>query len=823
MGAVYKAVRADDVYSKIVAIKIVPLSDPHLMDRFRQERQILAALEHPNIARLLDGGSTADGRPFLAMEFVDGPPIDRFVKDRRLGVRETVSLFRKVCGAVSYAHRNLVVHRDLKPSNILVDADGEPKLLDFGIAKLVDPARTATKSGLDAMTPTYASPEQILGASLTTATDVYSLGVLLFELLSGSRPYRPTSNQVDLARAITEDPPLALGPKFDRDLDNIVQMALRKEPERRYPSVEQLSEDLRRYLEGYPVLARPASAGYRSWMFAKRNRVAVIGGLLTFVAMVIGIAATSWQAHIANERFNDLRVLAHNVVFDYHDAIEALPGATKVRERLVKDALVYLNKLAQTGGDESLRRELADSYVRIGNVQGSGYQSNLGDVKGALKSIDRGVAIAERLVQSNASLPNRTSLADAYKSRAQIRDTAGQLNDAADDYRKSIAEYEQLLPKLPAEDVDTRVAAINTYRSYGELLAGEGTTNLGRPAAEGMVPYRSALALAQELVRAHAGDRRAAKALFSVQLAIAVLTRAAGDYAEAEKMNRAALEAITPIAKANPNNSNDQVELAVAQERLVSLLVDDNKAAEAVPIAQHVTETVTEMLRGDPSNAMLIRDQQISWSQAGIALLRSGAAAEARTALEKSLQLAIESAGKDAEAAPNLAGCHANLALALTNSGKAEQAIEHARASLEILHNVPASARSNDSWRQQEVIGYLRLGEALFKGNQFAPALAEFVTGERLASGIVAENPKRVSAQTRLADMLAGKARCEARLGAKVDAARDFKSSLGIWRTLQQSKKLMPRLANEPKEIEGELERVSLGCASCLTRVDAIQ
>jgi serine/threonine-protein kinase len=336
MGSVYLAERADDDLSYQVAIKLmrVGLMSPEPLRRFRAERQILANLEHPGIARLLDGGTTPGGVPFVVMEYVDGRPIDRYCGDRQLDVRERLELFRVVCGAVSYAHRNLVVHRDLKPSNLLVTAEGAPKLLDFGIAKLLDPDEervgatlAATTGGL--MTPDYASPEQVRGETITTASDIYSLGVLLYQLLTGRLPYElrgrtpaeieravcgsepakpsaaasstaptaPAAGAGSPTDARPEPVPATRGEarRFRRllsgDLDNIVLKALRKEPERRYASVDDLSEDILRYLTGYPVAARPSSWAYRSSKFIRRHTVGIAATLL----IVLATALYAWS------------------------------------------------------------------------------------------------------------------------------------------------------------------------------------------------------------------------------------------------------------------------------------------------------------------------------------------------------------------------------------------------------------------------------------------------------------------------------------------------------------------------------------------------
>jgi serine/threonine-protein kinase len=320
MGKVYLAARADDQYSKQVAIKLLQAGFAQrtaMLLRFRGERQILADLDHPNIARLLDGGVTASGLPFLAMEYVDGIPIHEYCRQNKLTIEQRLRLFMTVCAAVEYAHKHLVVHRDIKPANILVTKSGEPKLLDFGIAKLVDAeqgtaAQTRTADRL--MTPEYASPEQVTGGSVTTATDVYALGVLLYELLAGSRPFSlETTTPVELYRVICERDPespsaraaksresvSSHGEKIAGELDNVVLMAMRKEPAQRYRSVREFADDINAYLSGYPVRAKTATLGYRSGKFIRRNRAAVgFAGLavVVLIGFVIGMALLTKRA-----------------------------------------------------------------------------------------------------------------------------------------------------------------------------------------------------------------------------------------------------------------------------------------------------------------------------------------------------------------------------------------------------------------------------------------------------------------------------------------------------------------------------------------------
>lgn len=344
-GVVYLAARADQAFEKLVAVKVLPrgLEGEDIVKRFRSERQILASFDHPNIMRLLDGGSTEEGLPYLVMEYIEGEPIDQYCDARKLNVSERLRIFQQVCLAVSYAHRNLVVHRDIKPSNVLVTKEGVPRLLDFGIAKLLGPggdAGEATMTVLHPLTPEYASPEQIRGEPVTTASDVYSLGVLLYRLLTGRRPYGAEATSARaLEHAICEEEPekpsvavlraaranggtsVARTPaevpegSVDRlrrllagDLDNIVLIAMRKEPRRRYVSPDQLSDDISRHLNYLPVIARPDTRSYRLSKFIRRNRTGVIAAAIVFVTLVAGLAVTVRQAHVARQQRDRARL-----------------------------------------------------------------------------------------------------------------------------------------------------------------------------------------------------------------------------------------------------------------------------------------------------------------------------------------------------------------------------------------------------------------------------------------------------------------------------------------------------------------------------------
>ena len=418
MGAVYQAIRADDQYLRAVAIKLIAHGSkaPDDLARFRIERQILATMQHPNIAALLDGGSTEDGQPYIVMEYIEGEPLVDYARRKELSINDRLKLFRQLCSAVQHAHQMLVIHRDIKPSNVMVTEEGVPKLLDFGIAKLLLPElvpghHTATLTMMRRMTPQYASPEQIRGEALTTATDIYSLGVLLYELLTFENPYRFTGRTPhDIERAIRETDPIKLSyavkdnPRVRRqlagDLENIVSMALRKEPARRYASVQQLSDDVQRHLDGMPCLGSRGYAVLRCGQTGKRNKLASLAFALLILSVAAGWTATVQQAHRAEARFAQVRKLANSLLFDLHRAIQKLPGSTPVREQLVTTGLEYLNALSKdAAGDDSLQWELSQAYELVGDVQGDPAGANLGQFRPALASYRKAMSLVEEIAK----------------------------------------------------------------------------------------------------------------------------------------------------------------------------------------------------------------------------------------------------------------------------------------------------------------------------------------------------------------------------------------------------------------------------------------
>ncbi|MEJ0034959.1 MAG: serine/threonine-protein kinase [Gammaproteobacteria bacterium] len=532
MGSVYLAHRVDGEFEQQVAIKLVdlPMASELFRERFRVERQILANLTHPCIARLLDGGVSEGGEMFLAMEYIDGVNIAAYCRAHRLSIRERITLFLKVCGAVQFAHQSLVVHRDLKPDNILIATDGTPRLLDFGTAKLLTPlsgtaAAGFTQHGIQAFTPSYASPEQILGEPISTATDVYSLGVLLYVLLAGVPPYSIQNFTTGefLRLVCTEQPPppsvaakrAGTGVRLDADLDVIVLKALRKEPQQRYLSVEQLAADLLAYASGRPVAARRGNYRYRALKFVRRNALPVAIASVLAATLVLGAVAVFWQWHIANQqrqraeaRSEDLRQLSSSLLAEIDEAIKELPGSTPVQRLLVDRVLHHLDHLAGDPADVATTLDIVAGYTRLGNLQGNPYEQNIGDPNGGLSSLDRAIRLAQQLnVQQPKDARILAALATAEQSQGEVLFGIGKTQGAIDSMRKSIADYDAR-DRLPGTGAAALAESASAVGALGDLLGQSGVSSLGDDAGA-IAAYRKALDLCDQALRLEPGYVRA--------------------------------------------------------------------------------------------------------------------------------------------------------------------------------------------------------------------------------------------------------------------------------------------------------------------------
>ena len=473
MGSVYLAERVDGEVTQRVAVKLLRpgADDPSLRQRFLAERQILAALSHPHIARLLDAGHREDGQPYLVMEYVEGTAIDAYTS--ALGLREKITLFLKVCAAVGYLHRNLVVHRDLKPANILVTGEGEPKLLDFGIARMLDWTTDSTMTAMRILTPDYASPEQVTGGPVSTAIDIYSLGAVLYRLLTSVSPNRlegGTPESMALAISLGRiTPPSQLAPALKGDLEAILMKALRREPQERYATVEQFCEDLESFLQSRPVRARKGDTWYRALKFLRRHWLPVAASGLAVAGLTGGVLVANQQRAVAQQRFLEVRQLA-NKLFDIDVEARKLAGSTKTRQLIVNTSLEYLRRLsADVREDPELALEVGHAYLRVARVQGVPISANLGQMDQA----EQNLRIADRLIHSVllAQPSNRTAMlraAQAAHDRMLLARFKGRNEEALELARQS-AKWLERFPVNARDrlEVETLLATyMNVAQQY---------------------------------------------------------------------------------------------------------------------------------------------------------------------------------------------------------------------------------------------------------------------------------------------------------------------------------------------------------------------
>lgn len=703
MGTVFLAERADGEFKQEVALKVVrrSLADPELARRFRREREILAPLNHPNIARLLDGGVSADGEPFIAMEYVEGVRVDDYCDARHFTARERLRLLIEVCRGVAYAHQHLVVHRDIKPSNILVTKEGTPKLLDFGIAKLLDPVQAGeqTRTELRAFTPDYASPEQVSGGQVTTASDVYSLGVLLGDLLRGAGAGRHARrapggwrSRGAGATAATSLPTADEGRRqgaqpptqtfVNAELKNIVRMARHEDPARRYASAAQLAEDVQRYLDGLPVRAQKDSFTYRAGKFVRRNRAGVAAAALVALSLVVGFAVAIWQAGVARRerdraerRFGDVRRLSNAMLTEIAPKIERLQGSTDARRALVNQSLTYLDSLAREAGDDpALQSELASAYEQVGDLQGAPRKPNLSDFKGAAASYGKAQAIRRRLLEKSPGDPEaRRLLAANHRGLSEIRfwmkDIAGSLAES----EASMALYRQLVAEQPGS-VALRVALADALKEHAGIL-------YEKQEYAGSYPYlRDALESLEEARRATPDDVEVLRLVSECRSLYGIALSWDGRQAEGEAETAKALAVIEPLVEAHPND-------VVLRQRLWTTYLRASSLYE------------------DTDDALV----------ESFALKALGLAAES-----------VERDPADTQARQNLATSHSRLAAGYGRTKKFVLAVLHAEKSLALYAELERGEPDSTTYKRGIGMTYTRLGDVKYQQRDLRGALDAF-------------------------------------------------------------------------------------------------
>ncbi len=776
-STVYAALRREGSYRRPVAVKVLrqELAGTEAAFRFRAERQILARLEHPNIARLYDGGETADGRPFLVLERIDGLPLDVYCDAQRLGVEERLRLFLKVCGAVQHAHRNLLVHRDLKPSNVLVNGAGEPKLLDFGIAKPVvriedeaEGAPSSTRYDSRTWTPGYASPEQIRGQAITTASDVYSLGVALYRLLTGRGPYGPVPVR-ELERAICETAPprpsaVAATPKRARrlrgDLDTILLKALAKEPERRYRSAAELAEDLERHLESRPIAAHPDTATYLAWKFARRHRAGVTFALLLGVLFAGWIVDLQLRRHrLAREKERTERAFAF-LVSAFQQAAPRVPGTTV-------SALAVVDSVARSIGRE-LQAE-PEMQARLLDRVGSAYW-NQRRLPAACRIFERALTLRERPPAAESP-----ELAWSHLQQAICRDAEKRPQPALRSALRSVAMFRRFAGS-------ERLGLAGALSVLGDIQANQ------RRFAEAKAAQQEAVALARgtgeagrdmlahhllSLARAQIGlgedeeAERSAREAFSLQaralkrdnrLLLYNEWRLAKTLAEVGRSPEAESRLRHVIARA-PGQQMPDVDRYNALIQLSEVLAAAGRTEEALAVGREALPLrLAAMGGGDPQGALI----RLHLARL---LAELGRVAEAEPLAREGFATLVRTFG---ESSVEVSRAYLTLAQVERRAGRLDEALAQARTALAILERLPPPDARNLARAQTEI------ARVHLDRGQDREALPHL---ER-AHGILARNNSRDSARRAEVDLPLGELLL--RLGRKEEAGEVLRGAAAL-------------------------------------------
>ncbi len=761
VGVVYLAAKESAGVRTRVAVKVLKrgMDTDDLLRRFELERQLLAALDHPNIARLLDAGATDDGRPYFVMEHIKGRPLDRYCDEKRLSIRERLELFKKICEAVQFAHQNLVVHRDIKPGNILVTDNGDPKLVDFGIAKLLNPNLSPveyepTAAYVRLMTPEYASPEQVRGDTISTSSDIYSLGVVLFELLTGKRPYRLPSRVLDeVRRIICEEQPerpstavtrvdaigtrspssappsgpstaqhtpsrvaaattIVTGPtkrdnerlarKLTGDLDNIVLKALRKEPGRRYPSAEQFAQDIQRHIDGFPVTARADTMSYRARKFVHRHRASVTAASLVAVALLLGLAGTTYYAREANKALvaetaqretsdrlaGDLREVLSTLASEVDTAMQTR-GSTEARQLLFGESKIRLEELeTEYPSNAALQFDLSIVRERLGDALGGIRSGSSADRDAALEQYQASLRTREALLQNDPDDQRviTASASSLIKIGDMLRDK-GSTEGALANYQRA----ENLMLSIPASERthDSSRKLLAASLSAGQTLEVVGQT------ANAQTSYQAALLAADEALLSSPNDEASQRDRTVALLALGELARKSGDLTESRRRFDAAIAQRRALVAASPEGPRQKRDLGVALYSLATTQLDASDTQGAIRSLTEANDIADALLREDPHDARFRRDSLIYRGKLAEIAFTAGNADDAIRLQRQTVYATVQLAAESPESASQLRSVNLQrnrLAAMLLEQNRPSEAIDE----LQLSEAIARSLRDRD-------------------------------------------------------------------------------------------------------------------------------
>jgi len=838
MGEVWLAEQKEPVRRR-VALKLVKagMSTPEVIGRFESERQALALMDHPVIAKVFDAGSTLNGVPYFAMEYVAGVPITAYCDNHRLTTRERLELFLHVCEGVQHAHQKAIIHRDLKPSNILVtEVDGRPapKIIDFGVAKALSQKLTAdttfTRVGALVGTPEYMSPEQAKssGEDIDTRTDVYSLGIIFYELLAGVPPLdlhdlaleeflrrlREEEPPTPSTKIRTQDPttstdlarkrrtePLALAKQVHGDLDSIALKALEKERSRRYGSPSELAADIERYLRGEVVLAVPSSATYHARKFARRYRVALATTSAFAVVLVAATAVSIRQTVRANRRFEQLRQLAGKFLLDFHEAIAKLPGSTPARKMVVETGLQYYDSLArEAAGNRDLLEEIARGYDRLGDVQGNPYTPNLGDLGGAFASYKKALSIRDRI-----SDPSPGFLRDRILGKVRI----AQILMIQGDVKKAESTLlDTISTGAPSADYVVRQALLKAYGTLGDLQI---RLSLHTDA---IAPFEKLLDLSEQLAREHRNPVEEERAVSLAHTKLGDTLARMGRNREAMDHLRIALEIDKRMAAVDANDLSASRKLFITY--LILGQVYRNRTGqqfagpgEANATLEAAAALADKMAAADPNNKTALMDVLTAWSGLGDLLREQNRLDKAVACYRKSVD-AVERLNSDgAHSFANLdAGiqAHHRLGIGLARMGQAADALEQFQKASGYLS---ASEKLNPGLTRNILRkAEIDAGRAeAFKGQgSWKEAIGGYLSALAVYESEHKRDPKDETLLNELPELYADLADCYAAAGDLSSAVQAARTALARYGEIEAAR---PLVEEEQKEKGSTLERLA--------------
>jgi len=844
-GVVYEAFQEST--RRKVAIKVMkegPFAGAADEARFDREVQVLGQLNHPNIVTIHDSGSSA-GHHYFVMDYVPGQSLDAYMASARPSIDESLRLFARVCDAVNAAHLRGVIHRDLKPGNVRIDTEGEPRVLDFGLAKVA-----TTDSDVSAMTMTgqfvgslpWASPEQAeaVPSKIDVRTDVYSLGVILYHMLTGKFPYNVIGNVRDvLDNILTAEPtrPSTLRGEGERlarrindEVETIVLKCLHKERERRYQTAGELARDVKHYLNGEPIEAKRDSLPYVLRKRLKRHKLAVgfAAGLLAVVTAGFVISLTFWRQAVedrdlaqvaeakAQRRFDDVRELANAVMFDFHDMIVDLEGSTPVREFLVKTALEYLDDLAtEVADDPSLQRELAHGYIRVGAVQGNPYVGNLGDTEGALASYRK----AEELLGAlSAADPTdavaRDDLAYAHQGLGLMLETTGRPMEALAGFRRAGEIYEALSAAEPT-DTEVRLDLAFNYRYVASMLVASGQND------EALAEFLKSLRLLEALHAADPDNAEFRRGLAFGHEGVGDMQVRMGQAADALDSRQKSLELFETLSAADPDNATLRRDVYVAYQRLGHAQAAVGLTDEAWASFRKFQQLCEAAVAADPANVLARDDLGNCYSSIGGMLASDGQTDDALASLRKSLEVReamLVADPTNARTRYRMAADSREIADILIAAGRTEESVASYRKSLENFDALLAADPNNARAQRNAYVSYQKLGNALADMGRPEEALAAYREFQRMCEALRDVVPSDVDVRRDLAVAYGNTANVLAEMDDHEGAMAGYQKALEVFGGL---------LADNPTDVAGQRDVVqcyeALGaeCARCGARQGA--